>query len=599
MERFNDALRRRSYSEALSLLKDGLRATPAAATEMQHEWGIVLPPSVPFIEPQAGAIAALFDDREALQMIRDTAAALNRSDETDCDQYERDAELAKLIRVQISAGAPITVPELKTHVSVQDRGRVSRLLTYMEKNSELWIGKIGSVSVIHAGAAEQVPQVRIKAFRAGCDPVPVHTIELFECETMVESTSTPHNAGGAKDASGERGIERSRSVLPSTPLHKALRLPGVMTTLSLATCTWLAASPKRHPDGSFSTEVVVKELSGAERARISLTHAAHRAFVTSQRDHIITVDKKCVVRILDEAGTQLAAIALARCPDVLRVQALDGVQARDGEERIAFPLLRCADADLGRHLLLFSVLDHLFVFDFDGTELMAVRTPLVQWRISGSLGGQKTPADLGAALTELGASPRLSLRQVVSLADARGLVQPEEPEYTLTIDLGDFLPHSPRPARTPSQVVADAVGGVQRDWVYFARFSSCEDSVYLSTYSGLLLRLSATGDVLNAWVLDGQVAYLADVPGGLEFALTGRSAFRFDGESPPRSVAFGVHDCVRLPTSIAHRSGREISLLSLRDWTVQDHLVERDVRAIYPAGGMLRIDQTTTQSDLS
>ena len=141
MNAMQEAVKSRNFENALDQLKIGLATAPSALNAMRREWGS-MPPSVPFIEPTAGAIASLFNDTATFDLME--AVTRHIGNNADVGRYRKDAALVLVLRTALEETSPQALSALKKGLDPEDRGRASRLLTWMEKNHELVISKDGS-----------------------------------------------------------------------------------------------------------------------------------------------------------------------------------------------------------------------------------------------------------------------------------------------------------------------------------------------------------------------------------------------------------------------------------------------------------------------
>jgi hypothetical protein len=584
MNAMQEAVKSRDFETALDQLKIGLASAPSALNAMRQEWGSA-PPSVPFVEPTAGAVAALFNDNATFDLME--AVARQVGNEADVDRYRKDAALVLVLRMTLEKTSPQALSSLKKGLDPEDRGRASRLISWMEKNRELAIAKVGTDTSITWGRPTIAPKYIPTTFRAGALAIQPAILDFSKSAAPLgrdvwRGTPEPetYELEGAKAATSAGRQPRATTTLPTDS-----RLPGIMRTVILRDRSWLVATPKKTSDGLSTTQVFVKDLNGTAKANLLLDHGAHRAFRAVGGDHVITVDTDLIVRILDVEGVILASLSLWETPEVNEV--LDDA-GRWTEKRNA---LRTVDVSVERREIAFSIMDAVFRFGFDGQLVSAFRLPGVpsngfQWD------GAVPPAQVADSLSRLGLPASVTARQVASLVHSRGWVEPSA-GLALNLRLGGPA------ASTPEEYLTDLFSGIGRDWVYFVRFAEFDDSIWVSTYSGMLLDVTPGGSVEGAWILPGSINDLLEFPGEVIIVSTGSSVcYVAPGKEPMiRPGMFGTG--VVSPRVLAKRDGRTITIVSLVDWQTTTFELDQDFRAAYPTADGVRIESVGKAVDVS
>ena len=143
MEAFNEAVTARQYERAHSELKKGLRATAKAVHAMKNDFAI--PPSIPFIESKAGAIAALFNDEETYRLMSEVSALpdLKAHGEDETPKYRRNGEIVSAIRQHLAAHPTTSMTTLRELVQPAETRGLTRLAQWMEKHGEITMLKAG------------------------------------------------------------------------------------------------------------------------------------------------------------------------------------------------------------------------------------------------------------------------------------------------------------------------------------------------------------------------------------------------------------------------------------------------------------------------
>jgi hypothetical protein len=458
----------------------------------------------------------------------------------------------------------------------------------MEKNHELAIKKAGSDTSIIWGRPTLAPKFIPSTFRSGLPATQPAVLDLSKSAAPLGRDTwrgTPEPETYELEGTGAALSVGHQSRATTTKLPTDSRLPGIMRTVILQDKTWLVATPKSTSDGLTTTQVVVKDLDGTSRVSLLLDHGAHRAFRAVGGNHVVTVDTELIVRILDSEGRLLASLSLWDTPEVNEI--VDDAGAST-EKRNA---LRTVDVSVERREIAFSIMDSVFRFGFDGQLVSAFRLPGVpsngfQWD------GTLPPSQVSDSLSRLGLPTSVTARQVASLVHSRGWV---EPSAGLVLNLGLGSSN----ATTPEEYLTDSFSGIGRDWVYFVRFAEFDDSIWVSTYSGLLLDVTQGGSVEGAWILPGSINDLLEFPGEVVIVSTGSSVcYVAPGKEPMTQTSlFGTG--VVSPRVIAKRDGRTISIISLVDWQTTTFELDQDFRAAYPTGEGVRIESVGKAVDVS
>lgn len=516
MNRMQEEIKERRYSTALLALKEGLRVAPTAFDAMRSELGS-LPPSIPFIDTTAGAIASLFNDAEAFSLMEAVSAKAQR--ESRVPEFKDDAAAMEAYRHELASKGESSLLDIKKLGPVSTRSRASRLLSWLEKNREITISGTGSKKVVHWGGAEIKPLLMQPAFRGQEKPVRPTSVKETRAGIFVANQLPP----------GSKIPQMNPRTISSELLPPEARQPGNMRLHQVGDLMWLIGSSKRLADGaSYETPYRVLDTSGAIVVSGALSYGVVRAFSSSARPYFLAIDHTLDLHIHEPNGSEVRGFSFSGNPEVEAATA-----AGEGKKHLA---VRSVDIHPVTGEIAFAVTHNFFRFRSDGSPVSAF---------------------------------------TYSHDEARGM----------SIGLG---------AGSNGSASASPLMMEVGDWVYFVQFSDYDDSVFVGLYSGQLIRYSASGDVLARWNLHSSVVSLHEYEGIL-LVLTNHVVFLLaeNGQNtgfPVLGNAFVTDGFV-----VSH-SKREVMVLDLESLEQSLYEVSKDIKAVYPAKGKVRIYQTTAFS---
>ncbi|MHC5795343.1 hypothetical protein ACVXZ4_04220 [Lacisediminihabitans sp. FW035] len=524
MESFNEAMTAKQYARALVFCKVGLAATIPALKQMAREFGE--PPSVPFVESRAGAIAALFDDSECFALMDAVETYFGtRRDDIDVDRYRADAKLMTLVRERLAQGET-TLAELKARVSKPDSARLSRLVDWMQKNGEVTLQKRSNSVILTAGAQVAIRGVAVSpTLRAGRDLANPTVRSLKPVQRVRKVWTEDDEIQVRQDVFGDA---------TEHPLASELRHSGVMDTVLMRDGVWLLGFSRQKADTSFKTSVVVKSHNGETLKSFDIDHKVIQSFAGFERSQIVVLDSILGVHVYDFLGNHRTGFSLARNPEFLSVyDALD-------DSSKATAIVRCVDVSPKTGEILFTVLDRFWRFTAEGEPICSLYLTT------------HDPDDSSDALAPLA---------------GKEMVLPEK-----------------------SRIRGET------DWLYFARFADFDDSVFLSRYSGQLLKVARDGEITDLWDIEsGATDMVEDVDWLLVQTFRGLKIIPEDGAVESFEEAGGSF--VK-PNVVVGRAQREVSIFNVATCTTVFYEMKHDVRAVYPKDGRIRVDMTTTYADL-
>ena len=442
LESFENSKRERNLESAHTSLREllslAVRSLEAGqADRANYAW----PLSPPF-----GAVAAIVGDPKTFDLM-DSVALLLGDDAINVAEYREDAVAIAKVRVALERSTEVQYNELQRMVAPAVRGRLWRLLAWMEKYDQVGIVGSGSSKTVRAGAVERARPVLAPTFRAGQIAVLPTEVWLHEDEEEDEE----ENEEEVEREDEHRDVYQDED-FAGTRLNVPDRLPGVMSTHPLRDGVWLVGRGKTSVSGAGETKIVVKTHTGETLREFLLPTHVVRVFSSFQREHIIVLDARLDVFVLNLMGEYVKELSLASNPEVLSV--LQSAQPAP-KPRAA---IRGLDISPNNADVLFSVVDRIWRFTKDG-----------------------------------------ALRSAQHLE--RG--DPPEADQSVTFPPGKALDFSRN---------LDLYGA---DWIYFARILDRDNSTLVSTYHGHLVKFGPSGELDQHWNVDGPAEDVLETDEGL------------------------------------------------------------------------------------
>lgn len=321
------------------------------------------------------------------------------------------------------------------------------------------------------------------------------------------------------------------------PLNASDRQSTTMSTYLMRDGVWLVGKPSASSNGASTTKVSTKDLRGDAMQEFTLPFAIVRAFTSANRDCIVLLDKLLTVYVCDFAGNSISRFSLANNPDFQRVY------QQTNQQTDPSALVRSVDVSTVTGDILFSTLDFVWRFTSSGKRLSALRfTP--------DAVGQAPWADVttnppGSHL----AIPNVSMEYLES-----------------------------------------------QNWVYFARFSDIDDSTYIGLYDGQTFKLSPEGVRQASWSLGSAPDEILEVD---DVTVAANYDIRVLQQFGTKAYAGWGGTLISRSGLFVHRRGRSVSVFDIGIGEGRRFVFKRDIRAIYPTEGGVRVETTSTYADLS
>jgi len=351
---------------ALGALRAGLNIVLSVSRRTAAEWFRY--GWVPFLELDAGAIAALHNAQDVFDLMESAAKWLNHRAEV--GQFRDDAAAIAAYRVQLARTGSSTLSDLRSLGPGDTRRRAYRLLNWMEKNSEIAQSGMGGDKVISWGAATKKPHLMQRPFREGREAIKPTTIFL--------SDPTKQDQGPIR-LDGALAVQAS----DPEPLSVEDRQPGVMKTHMVGLSTWLTGRPKKLSEGTYETPLRVIDAEGRLITSEPLPYYLVRLFTSPLRKSALVLDSRLNVHIHDADSTEHPGFSLAGNPEA------DSVLA--GTRGPAYARVRHLDLDPRSGEVIYSVGSRLFWFTASGEPVAPVRFlepnwSLMQFSVTASFG---------------------------------------------------------------------------------------------------------------------------------------------------------------------------------------------------------------------
>ncbi|MBH0099365.1 hypothetical protein I6E68_09455 [Salinibacterium sp. NSLL150] len=459
LKELNWAMSERKYRQAFVALKAGIRVMRRQLRAMSKDGTTALVYTGSLIGA-GGAVAALMNNSKEFDLMDDISTYFVNPSKLGIEQLRQDGAAIERIRETLRTTTEVSLDGLKRAADPEVRGRLSRLISWMEKNSELSVEKLDDLTIVRAGPSVRKPTVVDPTFRDGqtpCNPVQVW-LPPFEDED--EDEDEDENEGNVKVARSTHRLAPSE------------RLPGVMHTYALRGGFWLVGYPRTLPNGESQTKIIVKSRVGETLRSFVLKQYVVRVFSSFQRENIIILDSTLGVAVLDLMGRHIHGFSLAKNPEV---QSVLRTLREDTKPRNT---IRGIDISPTSGDIAFSVVDHVWRFTSDGSLVSAFHLTL------------HNPTEMSEALV---------------LAPGKSLALPHafEGEFELHRDWIYFLRISDHDdSMFISRYSGDLInipryGECKRRWDIFAPAEDIlesEDQIIASTWSGTSV-ISADGSI--------------------------------------------------------------------------------------------------------
>lgn len=598
LESFGEAVRRRDYPLAAQLLKATLPHLDGAMQSMRRDVGI--PPSIPIIDSQGVAIAALYPDDEVDAAFDSLAESDLLGDRVAAGSVLAARSVADDIKAALAGSAPMTRAALRRQVRHTDGRLFAQILTYLIKAETVTENN----AAYSLGAPEELPLHRPEgAFRMGMPPAKFSIPNLTDLPALEGKPMYEQPPAWRSEEDWTPAIEGARAHIPvgtvlgsdgpipltRTPKHR--RIEGKPRTLVMRGATWLVSYKRPASAKKPIWTAVILDADGSESRRVGIPANITRTYSWPDRPWVSLLCDDQVVYIYRYDGELLDIITLAGNPDI--ASAARSIE-RNSEEVY---WIRAFDYDPVDRSVLYSYFDRVVLAERDGTVRWAMRTPGAP-EYTDTWPAGPAPDDVAKAAQELGIRRGSGIREVASWLQSNGHKKPKrERQFAFTISWGREL-ETRTTTKPPLHILKSAVGDLVFDPIQYARFA--ERGVHVSTDSGLNLAIDdQSGALARAWQTPSAFEVMTERRGA-EVGLSGLwvthcalDVVVLDGTgvADPVHTRFR-HNGPRLAGSswLALWSGSTLRVLSGPGFQVdRTYLLPRPLSAIYPERGLLRV----------
>jgi hypothetical protein len=325
------------------------------------------------------------------------------------------------------------------------------------------------------------------------------------------------------------------SPIDELPLPKPQRLGRTHASHITRDGTWLIPQSRTMSGGHSSTTATYAPRTGPVKA-FDLPFKVMRAFSGYDRELIILLDEQLVVHTFTDGEKEIDAFSLADSPE------FSTVRRGTASDTKSSAMIRAVDVSERNGDFVYSAIDTFWRFDENENLVFAE---------------QYHP---GAAPNEPGTVARIPGKE---------LAQP-----------------MPLPV---------SQGG--EDWIYFAKFSSFDDSLYVGFYSGQVNKLDPQGRVLSSWVLHGPPTSLVeDIDGAVVSDMD--STYRLVDGEPAVDLRVPGNGFITPTHAVGVATGPLVVVTNLGSGSTRCFPTTSPIEAIYPANGRARISMRTKYADL-
>ncbi|MDQ0147607.1 hypothetical protein [Pseudarthrobacter niigatensis] len=311
----------------------------------------------PLTDQGALAYAAALGDIGSLAILDSFCGRFGSEEPKPCsDDYLR---IVAKVREIVAAKELTDIKDVRKVFSAEDRVRLRSVWRAMRDAGQLIVETKGTKILFHRTAPEPAPSpAKPVPFRKGMKVAEARLLELPPRWGSVDA---------GRPADGESPLDGWTTATPAgTPLAKALQRTRTAEPLSAGANTWLQTGFGKRADGSryFPTEVIGPD--GSVLDAVDLEPGRFRS--DPQGDCVVSVDSDVIARIYSLDARLVAAFDMGSSPEVLDVMRKFGDRSLQPSSAV-----RSVHASIAQGLLVVSVIDHVFVYKFDGEVVAALR----------------------------------------------------------------------------------------------------------------------------------------------------------------------------------------------------------------------------------
>lgn len=324
-------------------------------SEYDRSRGVTSYFSYPLTDQGAFAYAAALGDMGSLGMLDSFCGRFGSEEPEPCSaDYLR---IVAKVQEMVAANEVTDIKDVRKVFSAEDRVRLRSVWRAMRDAGQLIVETKGTKILFHRAAPEPAP--------APAQPVPFRKGMQVAEARLLELPPRRGSVDAGRLADGERPLDEwPTAALTGTPIAKASQRTRTAEGLSAGANSWLQTGFGKRADGSRYVPTEVIGPDGTLLDTVDLEPGRLRS--DPQGDCVVSVDRDVNVRIYTPDAQLAAAIGLGLCPEVRDVMRKFGDRSLQPSSAV-----RSVHASIARGLLAVSVIDHVFVYTFDGEVVAA------------------------------------------------------------------------------------------------------------------------------------------------------------------------------------------------------------------------------------
>jgi hypothetical protein len=577
LTRFQDAVRLRDYPLAAQLLKLGLEELRARALrEFVEGWGV--PPSIPFLQVQGIAVAALYPSAKTDALFAALAGDPVLAGRFDAADAVEAARIVRDLKITVAANPGLDRKELRARLQPVDGRLMGSLLDYLVKAS-MAFDRAGTYSTQAPNPQPLQPAPR--GFRQGHDldrPTPLDLSRHAEAVGVERPSETWNPAapaleagrGESPDASVVVDVDEPATAWPLVPIPPSDRRTGKASTAVLARTSWLFryTRPAAALEHQFTAEVIDRQ--GRSLTRFDLPHPIRRISTFPSRRHMTILDTAGNLSAYREDGELLARLHLGGSPEV-QERLADLVEDPAIDQGRPGTVISAVDYDPARDQVLFAIANNVWCARSDGSIVWSRQLPPEPgW--PGSWTRESTPKKVSAAAAALDLRPDPTPREVTAFLNLAGALEQE--------------PLSPRDRHFLT--LHKAIGYWNSEWITAAFFTQTGSTICGG--SGLNIDLDPMGVPIRIWTTKRGFSPLAFTSGGIAGTVRGQLvtvankafATSLEHTNPVAEHNTRAPGAVALGSSIAAVAEQTLTITSIENEARRSYRLPRGLTAIYP-----------------
>lgn len=464
MALLQEAVKKRDYTAAATLVRENLRHLPALIQEWSGDYGSFDIRSIPGLE-QGGTVLALVGDDEGLQRMRELVLAAPELSPwfRFVERHEKDRNLFPAIIEAVHEHSGCLQSEIKGLVGEPDGRTVARLISYLEKAGKLARVKSGRTYKLLPPNSPGVPRQSRRVVRSHraervSSPPQVLGVSSLDCVPLPrapfrweEVQAGRARAGIPKPVEPFAIRDADWQVVDIETIPPAQRPDTAFRRLHATDSGLIAIDDLGNAEGLGHIEAAALRYDRSGRVAVTkaLDHGIYRLGVHPMGEGLIAMSKDCVLHAYNDDLDPILETTLADAPEITALRDRFDIPAPDQLKNH----LRSVALSRNATRYIFTAVDEAWCVDVHGHALWGVQLP-----------------------------PREGWERAVPAGEdyARGTVS-------------GVAESSQIGAKVTVSVGIEDDESEAADWIYAASFAAQSDDAYLGGHSGRVVKVDGTG----------------------------------------------------------------------------------------------------------